>query len=68
MTMKYLTVFVIIISALNEAKDENNRRVSDTTQFQQMRRMMQSQSVKIRDLRRRLQVYEPDICKEDDDA
>lgn len=53
--------------ALEEAKEENAKRISDTTQFQQMRKLMQSQSVKIRDLRKRLQKYEPDSVKEDDD-
>lgn len=52
---------------LEEAKEENERRVADTPQFQQMRRMMQSQSQKLRDLRRRLEKYEPDAVKEDDD-
>lgn len=51
---------------LAEAKEEGSKRVSDTTQFQQMRKMMQQQSSQIRDLRRRLQRYEPDNCKEDD--
>lgn len=51
---------------LDEAREENNKRVSDTAQFQQMRKMMQSQSTKLRDLRRRLQVYEPDAVKDDD--
>jgi len=53
--------------ALEEAKEENAKRISDTTQFQQMRKLMQSQSAKIRDLRKRLQKYEPDSVKEDDD-
>jgi len=53
--------------ALDEAKEENTKRVSDTTQFQQMRKLMQSQAAKIRDLRRRLEKYEPDAVKEDDD-
>lgn len=52
--------------SLEEAKEENNKRINETTQFQQMRKMMQSQSAKIRDLRRRLERYEPDACKEDD--
>jgi leucine zipper transcription factor-like protein 1 len=54
---------------LEEAKEENNKRVSETAQFQQMRKMMQSQSNKIRDLRRRLERYEPDAgdSKGDDD-
>jgi hypothetical protein len=53
--------------ALEEAKEENNKRIADTPQFQQMRKLMQSQSAKIRDLRKRLQKYEPDCVKEDDD-
>lgn len=52
--------------SLEEAKEENNRRISETSQFQQMRKLMQSQSAKIRDLRRRLEKYEPDSVKEDD--
>lgn len=53
--------------ALDEAKEENTKRVSETMQFQQMRKMMQSQASKIRDLRRRLEKYEPDAVKEDDE-
>lgn len=53
--------------ALEEAKEENAKRVSETAQFQQMRKLMQSQSMKIRDLRKRLQRYEPDAVKEEDD-
>lgn len=52
--------------ALEEAKEENVKRVSETPQFQQMRKLMQSQSSKIRDLRKRLQKYEPEAVKEDD--
>lgn len=52
--------------SLEEAKEENNKRISDTSQFQQMRKLMQSQSAKIRDLRKRLERYEPDSVKEDD--
>lgn len=51
---------------LAEAKDELNKKVSETAQFQQMRKMMQSQANNIRDLRRRLARYEPDACKEED--
>jgi hypothetical protein len=54
--------------ALEEAREENNKRVSETKQFQEMRKMMQSQSKKLTDLRRRLERYEPEDCsKEDDD-
>jgi hypothetical protein len=53
--------------ALEEAKEENMKRVAETTQFQQMRKIMQSQSAKIRELRTRLQMYEPDAVKNDDD-
>jgi DNA anti-recombination protein RmuC len=52
--------------SLEEAKEENNKRVNETSQFQQMRKLMQSQSAKIRDLRRRLERYEPDSVKADD--
>lgn len=53
---------------LEVANEENTKRVSETTQFQQMKKMMQSQSAKIRDLRRRLAKYEPEDadCKGDD--
>lgn len=51
---------------LAETKEAAEKRVAETTQFQQMKRMMQSQSATIRDLRRRLQRYEPDSVKEDD--
>lgn len=57
--------------ALESATEENSKRVAETTQFQQMRKMMQSQNAKIRDLRRRLERYEPDCddggkdCDED---
>jgi len=47
-------------------KEEANRKVAETTQYQQMRRMMQSQAQTIKDLRRRLQKYGPDACKEED--
>lgn len=55
--------------ALEEAKEENSKRVSETSQFQQMRKLMQSQSTKIRDLRKRLEKYEPnrDDEEEEDD-
>ena len=58
-----------LTASLDEAKEENNKRVSETTQFQQMKKLMQSQSVKIRQLRERLSRYEPDDdydTKEDD--
>ena len=53
--------------ALEQAKDEGNKRVNETSQFQQMKKLMQSQSNKLRELRRRLQEYEPDNGKEEDD-
>ena len=53
--------------ALVEAREEGNKRVSETKQFQEMRKLMQSQSKKMTDLRRRLERYEPEACKEDDD-
>jgi leucine zipper transcription factor-like protein 1 len=45
---------------LTAAREENEKRVSETNQFQQMRKMMQTQSAKIRDLRQKLAKYEPD--------
>lgn len=55
--------------SLQESTEENTKRVSDTKQFQEMRKMMQSQSRKMTELRRRLERYEPDATdmKEDDD-
>jgi hypothetical protein len=53
---------------LEESKEENEKRVADTTQFQSMRKIMQSQAAKIRELRQRLSNYEPEAVKEDDDA
>jgi hypothetical protein len=52
---------------LNEAKEDGNKRISDAPQFKQMKQIMQKQSTTIRDLRIRLQRYEPDACKEEDD-
>ena len=54
-------------SQLEEAKEDGNKRVSETSQFQQMKKLMQTQSSKIRDLKRRLERYEPDNTKEEDD-
>lgn len=54
-------------NALEESKEENCKRVAETVQFQQMRKLMQTQSSKIRELRVRLQKYEPECVKEDDD-
>jgi predicted nucleic acid-binding Zn-ribbon protein len=48
---------------LREAREESERRVSDTVQFQQMKKLMQSQSQNIADLRRRLARWEPDDAK-----
>lgn len=53
--------------SLVEQTEEGSKRVSETAQFQQMRKLMQSQSGKIRTLRQRLERYEPDACKEEDD-
>jgi hypothetical protein len=56
--------------ALAEAKEENEKRVRDTNQFRQMQRIMQKQAADIRELRKRLQRYEPEDdadCKELDD-
>ena len=53
--------------ALEEAKEENSKRVSETSQFQQMRKLMQSQSTKIRDLRKRLEKYEPNRDDEEEE-
>lgn len=56
-----------MVQALEDAKEEANKKVSDSTQFIQMKKLMQSQSMKLRELRRRLQQYEPDNGKEEDD-
>lgn len=53
--------------ALEEAKEQNSKRVAETAQFQQMRKIMQSQSAKLKDLRKRLQRWEPEAVKEDDE-
>ena len=50
---------------LDEARLEGTKRVQETAQFQQMRVMMQNQSTKLREVRRRLERYEPDACKEE---
>lgn len=52
---------------LEESKEENEKRVAETTQFQSMRRIMQQQAANIRDLRQRLAKYEPDMKDQDDD-
>lgn len=49
------------------AREENNKRVSETSQYQQMKKLMQTQSSNIKDLRRKLERYEPDNTKDDDD-
>ena len=49
------------------SQEENTKRIADTSQFKQMRQLMQSQSGKIRDLKRRIERYEPDSTKDDDD-
>ena len=46
--------------ALADAKEENEKRVRDTNQFKQMQRMMQKQAADIRELRKRIQAYDPD--------
>jgi len=48
---------------LREAREENEKRVSDTAQFQQMKKLMQSQAQNLTDMRRRLLRYEPDDAK-----
>jgi len=55
--------------ALREAKEENDKRVRDTNQFVTMKKLMQSQSTTIRELRKKLEQYEPTAdadCKEED--
>ena len=55
--------------ALREAKDENDKRVRETNQFMTMKKLMQSQAGTIRDLRARLEHFEPSNdadCKEED--
>ena len=53
-------------SDLREAKEEGERRVAETVQFQQMKRLMQSQAQNIKDLRRRLAKYEPVDAKNEE--
>ncbi len=51
--------------ALADAKEENTKKITDTAQFQQLRKVMQSQAKHIRDLKTRLQRYEPDDTAEE---
>lgn len=48
----------ILESELHAAREESAKRVGDSSQFQQMKKMMQTQTGKIKDLRRRLEKYE----------
>ena len=43
------------------------RRVSESPQFRQMQTVMRNQSTKLRDLRERLNRYEPENMKEQED-
>ena len=52
---------------LEESKEENAKRVADTAQFRSMRRIMDSQTSKIKELRMQLAKYEPDSTAADDD-
>lgn len=55
--------------ALREAKEENERRVRDTNQFMTMKKLMQGQAAQLKQLKQRLQRYEPDDeadCKMED--
>ena len=52
---------------LEESKEENNKRVADTSAVRQMKTIMQTQANKIKDLTRKLQRYEPDNSKYEDD-
>ncbi len=54
--------------ALEGAKEESTKRVLETTQVQSMKQIMKSQADKIKYLRSRLDMYEPDsdaMSKED---
>jgi hypothetical protein len=53
--------------AVEDAKEEGSRRVSESPQFRQMQTLMRNQSSKMRDLRTRLSQYEPENVKEQDD-
>lgn len=54
---------------LGMAQQENTKRVAETTQFQQMKKLMQNQAARIRELQARLNRYEPedDEVRDDDD-
>lgn len=52
---------------LSDCQEEGKKRVMDTAQFKQMRQLMQTQSSNLRDLRRRLEKYEPDTVGDGDD-
>lgn len=52
---------------LNTAQEENEKRVASTSQFQQMKKIMQSQAKKIAKMRKKLEKYEPDVVDEEED-
>jgi len=52
---------------LQEAEDENQTRLNQSKQVQQLRKLMSQKNDQIQDLRRRLDKYEPDTLGADDD-
>lgn len=53
--------------SLQQAEEENSTRLSSSKQVQQMRRMLNEKNDVIRDLRNRLEKYEPDTLRADDE-
>ena len=56
-----------LIQALEKTQEENEKRVASTSQFQQMKKIMQSQAKKIAKMRKKLEKYEPDVVDEEED-
>ena len=53
-------------SMLEDAQEENKKRVMDTPQFKAMKEQVQKKNAIIADLRRRLDRYEPENSKYED--
>lgn len=52
--------------SLQEAEEENNTRLNQSKQVQQLRKLMNQKNDQIQDLRRRLEKYEPDTLGADE--
>ncbi|RLN94901.1 hypothetical protein BBJ28_00009918 [Nothophytophthora sp. Chile5] len=53
------------VQELEQQVEDARQHVAQTTQFQNMKRMVNTKNEKLRDLRRRLQRYEPDFADDD---